>query len=140
MVVYLTLVIKMGRGPIDLAGLPSRSARQSQHQQKGAVQFLGRFRVNAADNPAYAIATERDQFVGHDLRPKAKTVFRCNFNQRSEQKSVLQVRRDRTDEDCRKAGAKPVVLNDDTGPRPPEIARNDHQHDIAARYFHDFQS
>jgi hypothetical protein len=31
-------------------------------------------------------------------------------------------------------------LNDDAKPRPPEIARDDHQHDIAARYFHDSQS
>ena len=88
MVVYLMLAIKMGEGQIDLE-LPRRSARQPQHQQKRAVQFLGRVRVNAANDPPNAVATERDQFVGHDLRPKAKTVFRCNFNQRSEQKSVL---------------------------------------------------
>ncbi len=116
------------------------SPRQPEHQKEGAVQLLGRFRVDAANNPPNAVAAERDQFVCHDLRPKAKTVLRCNFDQRPEQKSVLQVRRDRTDEDCRKAGVKPVVLNDDTGPRSPEIARNNHQHDIAAGYFHDSQS
>ena len=30
-------------------------------------------------------------------------------------------------------------LNDDAGPGPPEIAGNDHQHDIAAGYFHNSQ-
>ena len=39
--------------------------------------------------------------------------------------------------DCRKASVEFVALNDDAGPRPPEIARDDHQHDIASRYFHD---
>jgi hypothetical protein len=88
MVVYLALAIKMGEEQIE-PELPHHSARQPQHQQKRTVQLLGRFRVDAANNPPNAIATERDQFVGHDLRPEAKTVFRCNFNQRSEQKSVL---------------------------------------------------
>ena len=116
------------------------SPRQPEHQKERPVQLFGRFRVEAANNPPNAVAAERDQFVCHDLRAKAKTGLRRNFDQRSQRKSALKVRRDRTDEDCRKAGVEFVALNDDAWPRPPEIARDDHQHDIAARYFHDSQS
>jgi hypothetical protein len=141
MVIYLAARIKMGKG-IGEAQMRavSSSPRQAENQKKRPVQLFGRFRVDTTNHPPNAVAAEGDQFVGHDLRPKAKTVFRRSFDQRPEQKSVLQVRRDRTDEDCRKAGVKPVVLNDDTRPRSPEIARNNHQHDIAAGYFHDSQS
>jgi hypothetical protein len=139
MVVYLTLEGKIGTGQIDLE-LPRRSARQSQHQQKRAVQFLRCFRVDAANNPPDVIATERDKPICHDLRPKAKAILRRDFDQRSERKSLLQVRRNRTDDDCRKACSKFVALNDDARPRHPEIVRDDHQHDITARYFHDSQS
>jgi hypothetical protein len=99
------------------------SPGQSEDQKERAVQLFGRFRVDAANNPPNAIAAERDQFVCHDLRPKAKTVLGCNFDQRSERKSVLWIRRDRTNEDCRKAGVEFVALNDDARSRPPEIAR-----------------
>jgi hypothetical protein len=92
MVVYLAARIKMGKGQIGLAELRYRcSARQSEQYQKRAVQFLGRFCADAANNPPNTVAAERDQLVRHDLRPKAKSIFRCNFDQRPEQKSVLQV-------------------------------------------------
>jgi len=42
--------------------------------------------------------------------------------------------------DPTKVGGEFAALNDDTGTRPPEVTRNDHQHDIATRYFHDSQS
>jgi hypothetical protein len=133
--------IKVGRGlgAAQIRAAPP-SPRQPKHQQKRAVQLFGRFRIDAANNPPNALATERKQFVRHDLRPDAKTVFWGNFDHRSERKSVLQVRRNRANEDCRKAGGEFVTLNDDAGLRPPEIARDDHQHDIAARYFHESQS
>ena len=138
MVIHPGRRIKMGGGGSG----ESRGASpgEAEDQKKRAIQLFRRFRVDAANNPPNAVAAERDQFVCHDLRPKAKTVLRRNFDHRPERKSVLQVRRDRTDENCRKAGVKPVVLNDNTGPRSPEIARNNHQHDIAAGYFHDSQS
>jgi hypothetical protein len=141
MVVHLAAPIKMGEGIGDARMWPeSSSPRQADDQNERAVQLFGRFRVDAANNPPNAVAAERDQFVCHDLRSKAKTVLRCNLDQRPERKSVLQVRRDWTDEDCRKAGGEFVGLHDNAKPRSPEIARDDHQHDIAARYFHDSQS
>jgi hypothetical protein len=51
--------------------------------------LFGRFSVDVANNPSNAVTAERDQFIGHDLRAEAKTVFRCNLNQRSERKSGL---------------------------------------------------
>jgi hypothetical protein len=141
MVVHLGLRIKMGReGWIDGAAWPLCSARQPQQHQKRTVQLLGRLSVDAANNPPNAVAAERKQFVCHDLRSKAKTILGCHFDHRAEWKSVLQVRRNGTDEDCRKVSGGFVALNDNTGPRPPEIGRDDHQHDIAACYFHDSQS
>jgi hypothetical protein len=141
MVVYLARRIKMGGGMGEARTCAAGSSPcQPEHQKERAVQLFRRLRVDAANNSPNAVAPERDQFVCHDLRPKAKTVLGCNLDQRSERKSVLQVRRNRTDEDRRKAGVEFVTLNDDAGPRPPEIARNDHQHDIAPRYFHDSQS
>ena len=65
------------------------SPGQSEDQEERAVQLFGRFRVDAANNPPDAVAAERDQFVCHDLRSKAKTVPGCNFDQRAERKSVL---------------------------------------------------
>jgi hypothetical protein len=141
MVIYSAQPIKMGRGRGEARMRSAApSPRQAEDQKERAVQLFGRFSVDAANNPPNAVAAERDQFVCHDLRPKAKSVLGCNFDQRSERKSVLQIRRDRTDEDCRKPGVEFVALNDDAKPRPPEIARDDHQHDVASRYFHDSQS
>jgi hypothetical protein len=113
---------------------------QPEHQQKGTVQLFRRLRVDATNNPPNAVATERDQLICHDLRAQAKAVPWGNFDYRSERKSVLQIRRNRADEDCRKAGREIIALNDNAGPRPPQIARDDHQHDIATRYFHESQS
>jgi hypothetical protein len=141
MVIYLAAPIKMGRAwEKRRRRTIAASPRQPEYQKERAVQLFGRFHVDAANNPPNAVAPERDQFVCHDLRSKAKTVPGGNLDQRPEQKSVLQLRRNRTDQDCRKAGVEFVALNDDAGPRPPEIARDDHQHDIASRYFHDSQS
>ena len=141
MVIYLAAPIKMGgawekRRRRTIAASP----RQPEYQKERAVQLFGRFHVDAANNPPNAVAAERDQFIRHDLRPETKTVLRRNLDQRPEQKSVLQVRRNRTDQDCRKAGVEFAALNNDAGPRSPEIVRNDHQHDIAAGYFHDSQA
>jgi len=61
-----------------------RSSRQPEDQKQRAVELFGCFSVDAADNPPNAVAAERDQFIGHDLRPKAKTVSRRNLDQRSE--------------------------------------------------------
>jgi hypothetical protein len=140
MVIYSPPPIKMGGGWLGRGRASASSPRQAEEQKERAVQLFGRFHVDAANNPPNAVAAERDQFVCHDLRPKAKAVPGCNFDQRAERKSVLEIRRDRTDEDCRMAGVELVALNDDARPRPPEIARNDHQYDIASRYFHDSQS
>ena len=82
--------IKVGRGQGRVAG--RTSPRQPEHQQKCAVQLLGRFGVDAANNPPNAVATECNQFVDHDLRPKAKPVLWGNLDYRPERKSVLQVR------------------------------------------------
>ena len=140
MVIYSPPPIKMG-GAWEKRGLASASSpRQAEEQKERAVQVFGRFRVDTANNPPNAVAAERDQFIRHDLRPETKTAPGRNFDQRPEQKSVLQVRRNRTHQDCRKAGVEFAALNNDAGPRSPEIARNDHQHDIAAGYFHDSQS
>ena len=65
------------------------SPGQSEDQEERAVQLFGRFRIDAANNLPNAVAAERDQFVCHDLRPKAKAVPGCNFDQRAERKSVL---------------------------------------------------
>jgi hypothetical protein len=138
MVIHPGLRIKMG-GAITVESR-RLSPGEPEDQKKRTVQLFRRFRVDTADHPPNAVAAEGDQLVCHDLRPKAKTVPRRNFDHRPERKSVLQVRRDRADEYCRKAGVEPVVLNDNARPRSPEIARDDHQHDIAAGYFHDSQS
>jgi hypothetical protein len=84
MVVHLPPPIKMGGG---MAASPLW--RQAEDQKERAVQLFGRFRVDAANNPPNAVAAERDQFVCHDLRPEPKTVLGCDFDQRSERKSVL---------------------------------------------------
>jgi len=140
MVIYSPPPIKMG-GAWEKRGRASASSpRQAEDQKERAIQLFRRFHVDAANNPSNAVAAERDQFIRHDLRPETKTGLRRNLDQRPEQKSVLQVRRNRTDQDCRKAGVEFAALNNDAGPRSPEIARNDHQHDIAAGYFHDSQS
>jgi hypothetical protein len=75
---------------VERPGLASASSpRQAEEQKERAVQLFGRFRVDAANNPPNAVAAERDQFICHDLRPKAKTVRGRNFDQRSERKSIL---------------------------------------------------
>jgi hypothetical protein len=90
MVIYSLPPIKMGRGVREVQ-MPTifSSSRQPEHHKERAVQLFGRFHVDAANNPPNAVAAERDQFVCHDLRPKAKTVRGRNFDQRSERKSVL---------------------------------------------------
>jgi hypothetical protein len=142
MVIHPPRRIKMGEGRMWKPQLHASalSPGKAEDQKECTVQLFGRFRVDAANNPPNAVATKRNQLVSHDLRSKAKTVLRCNFDQRPQRKSILHIRRDRTDEDCRKAGVEFVALNDDAGPRPPEIAPDDHQHHIASRYFHDSQS
>jgi len=65
------------------------SPRQTENQKERAVELFGRFCVDAANNPPNAVAAERDQFICHDLGPKAKTVRGRNFDQRSQRKSVL---------------------------------------------------
>jgi hypothetical protein len=80
MVIYSSSSIKMGFGNTSAA----RSLRQSEQQKERAVELLGRFSVDAANNPPNAVAAECDQFICHDLRPKAKTVFRCNLDKWSE--------------------------------------------------------
>jgi hypothetical protein len=89
MVIYSTPPIKMVRVWLGRGRASASSPRQPEHQKKRAIQLFGRFRVDAANNPPDAVAAERDQFVCHDLRSKAKTVPGCNFNQRAERKSVL---------------------------------------------------
>jgi hypothetical protein len=66
--------------------MPIRAAslRQSEHQKERAVELLGSLGVNAANNPPNAVTAKRDQFIGHDLRPKAKAGFRRSLDQRSE--------------------------------------------------------
>jgi hypothetical protein len=140
MVVHLAARIKMGEEGICDARAACPSSRQAEQHEERAIEVVRGFRIDAADHPPNAVTTERDQFVGHDLRTKAKTVLWGNLDYRPERKSVLQVRRNGANEDCRKAGVEIVTLNDDARPRPPEIARDDHQHDIAARYFHESQS
>jgi hypothetical protein len=93
MVIYSAQPIKMGRGKGEARMRSAASSpRQAEDQKERAVQLFGRFSVDAANNPPNAVAAERDQFVCHDLRPKAKSVLGCNFDQRSERKSVLQIR------------------------------------------------
>jgi hypothetical protein len=113
---------------------------QPEDKKERAVKFFRRFSIDAADHPSNAVTTEYDQFISHDLRPEAKPVLRCGFDQRSEQKPVLQVRRNGANQDCRKVGGQFVSLNNYSGPRPSEVARDDHQYHIAPRYFHDSQS
>ena len=118
----------------------AKSPRQAEDKKKRAVQLFRRFCVDAANHTSDAVTAQRDHLVCHDLRSKAKTVPRRNFDQRPEQKSILQVRRNGADENRQEASGELVCLNDNARPWPPEITRNDHQHDIAARYFHDSQS
>jgi hypothetical protein len=82
MVIYSPPSIKMGFGGINTNA--TSLLRQPEDQKERAVELFGRFSVDVANNPSNAVTAERDQFIGHDLRPEAKTVFRCNFNQRSE--------------------------------------------------------
>ncbi len=89
MVIYLAPPIKMGRVWLGRGRASASSPRQAEDKKKGAIQLFGRFRVDAANNPPDAVAAERDQFVCHDLRSKAKTVPGGNFDQRAERKSVL---------------------------------------------------
>ena len=44
-----------------------RSPSQAEDKKVCAVQLFGRVRVDAANNPPNAVATERDQFICHDL-------------------------------------------------------------------------
>ena len=89
MVIYSPPPIKMG-GAWEKRGRASASSpRQAEDQKERAIQLFRRFRVDAANNPPNAVAAERDQFVCHDLRSKAKTVPGGNFDQRAERKSVL---------------------------------------------------
>jgi len=125
--------VRSGTGPL------ARSTRQAENQKQRPIQLFGCFRVDAADHPPDTVAAQRDQFIRHDLRPKTQAVLGGDLDYRPEREFVLQVRRNRANEDCRKAGEF-VTLNDYAGSRPPEIARDDHQHDIAARYFHESQS
>ena len=74
-----------------MRGLHVLSSRQAEDQKQRAVELFGRFSIDAADNPPNAVTAERDEFIGHDLRPETKAVLRGCFNQRSERKSVLQV-------------------------------------------------
>jgi hypothetical protein len=67
MVIHSPPSIKMGFGNTSAA----RSLRQSEQKER-AVELLGRFSVDAANNPPNAVAAECDQFICHDLRPKAK--------------------------------------------------------------------
>lgn len=75
--------------------MPTRAAslspRKSKDQQERAVEFFGCFGVDTPDDPPNTVTAERDQFVRHDLRPQAKTVLRCGFDQRPEQEPVLQI-------------------------------------------------
>ena len=90
MVIYSAQPSKMGRGRGEARMRSAApSPRQAEDQKERAVQLFGRFSVDAANNPPNAVAAERDQFVCHDLRPKAKAVCRCSFNQRPERKPGL---------------------------------------------------
>jgi hypothetical protein len=84
MVIYSPPSIKMGGDAIGQMPITAASLRQPEHQKKRAVELLGCLSVDAANNPPNAVTAECDQFIRHDLRPKAKTVFRCNLDQRSE--------------------------------------------------------
>jgi hypothetical protein len=84
MVIYSPPSIKMGGDAIGQMPITAASLRQPEHQKKRAVELLGCLSVDAANNPPNAVTAECDQFIRHDLRPKAKTVFRCNPDQRSE--------------------------------------------------------
>lgn len=58
------------RGKAGCGIKPQRAvllARQSENQQKRAVQLFGRVRIDAANNLPNAIAAERHQFICHDL-------------------------------------------------------------------------
>ena len=79
MLVHLAARIKMGVGDVP-APAANRSPGQAEHQKERAVELFGCFRVDAADHPPNPVTTERDQFVRHDLRPKAKTVLWCGFD------------------------------------------------------------
>jgi hypothetical protein len=84
MVIYSASPIKMGGAGEGQMPVTAASLRQPKQQKERAVKLLGRPGVDVANNPPDAVTAERDQFIGHDLRPKAKTGFRCNFDQRSE--------------------------------------------------------
>jgi hypothetical protein len=56
------------------------SSRQTKDQEERAVEVFGRLCVDAANHPSNPVTAERDQFVCHDLRPKAKTIFRRCFD------------------------------------------------------------
>jgi hypothetical protein len=88
MVVHPPPRIKMGGG-MGEARRRELSACQSEDQEERAIQLFGRFHVDAANSVPNAVAAKRDQFVGHDLRPKATTILWGNFDQWSERKSVL---------------------------------------------------
>jgi hypothetical protein len=113
---------------------------ETEHQKQCAVQLLGRPGIDPANHPTDTVPTQRDQFVSHDLGPNAESVLRSGFDQWPELPPVLQVRGNRACENGKKVSSEFIALNDNAGTRPAEIARNDHQHDIAARYFQDSQS
>jgi hypothetical protein len=139
MLVHLASRIKMGMADAQ-ARDACLSSCQPEDQKERAVKLFRSFSVDAADDPSNAVTTERDQFISHDLRLQPKAILRSCFDQRPQQEPVLQVGRNRADQDGRKVGGQFVGLNDDARPRSSEITRDEHQNDIATRYFHDSQS
>ena len=73
MVVYLPPPIKMGRGMAEAHMLAtSSSPRQPEHHKQRAIEVLGCFAINMADDAPNPVMAEGDHLVRHDLRAKAK--------------------------------------------------------------------
>jgi hypothetical protein len=114
--------------------------REAEYDKQGAIQLLGRYRVDAADDSTNTVAAERQHLVRHDLRAQAKAVHWGDIDHRPEVQTGLNVGGDRTDKDSRKLAGKFIRLHHHAWPRPAEVTRADNQHDIAPVYFHDSQS
>jgi hypothetical protein len=47
---------------------------QTQHNEQGAVECIQGVSIKLADHTPYAVAPERSEFVGHELRPEQQAV------------------------------------------------------------------
>ncbi len=75
MVIYPPPRIKMGEGMTEAQRRGAAwSPRQPEHDEERAIELFGCFRVDTADDAPNPFMAERNHFVRHDLRAKAKAV------------------------------------------------------------------